>query len=71
MAGLRKVMLKILIPALILIIIVMWACLPFYWGSRESYVCNITSTFLSTSAQMSDVKVNGKEETGKVKTLVS
>jgi ABC-type glycerol-3-phosphate transport system permease component len=36
MAGLRKVVLKILIPALILIIIVMWACLPFYWGSRKS-----------------------------------
>ena len=36
MAGLRKVVLKILIPALVLIIIVMWACLPFYWGSRKS-----------------------------------
>lgn len=36
MAGLRKVVLKILIPSLILIIIVMWACLPFYWGSCES-----------------------------------
>lgn len=34
MAGLRKVVLKILGPALVLIILVMWACLPLYWGSR-------------------------------------
>jgi hypothetical protein len=30
------VILKILIPGLMLIIVVMWACLPFYWGSRKS-----------------------------------
>lgn len=35
MKGLRKVAFKILGPALVLTIVVMWACLPVYWGSCE------------------------------------
>lgn len=37
MKGMRKVAFKILGPALVLTIIVMWACLPVYWGSRTSF----------------------------------
>ena len=36
MAPFRKVTFKILGPTTILMVVIMWLCLPVYWGSRAS-----------------------------------
>lgn len=35
LAPLRKIVFKIMFGATMLLIIIMWLCLPFYWGSCE------------------------------------
>lgn len=36
MAPFRKIVAKIIGGGMMILIILMWLCLPFYWGSRES-----------------------------------
>ena len=36
MAPFRKITFKILGPTTILMVVIMWLCLPVYWGSRAS-----------------------------------
>jgi hypothetical protein len=49
---LRSIIFKILGGGTVITILVMWICLPFYWGSREWFTTMATTTSTTTTMAM-------------------